>query len=228
VEDAAGSKSQFEIEGQGNDQVIQPGTAFMITDMLQGVIEEGTARAARGQIKNTAIAGKTGTSRDGWFVGYSQNLVCAVWIGFDDHKQLGLTGAEAALPAWVDFMKSAVDLRPELGGKSFDRPDGITIVEIDPETGQLATGLCPLHERVAMATTQAPFSECYRHNVYFDLTNSSEQPKTETPLLTKSEVHPRNRQKYPAGEFALLRDTRVDMDKSGRKVLMNEMRVVGR
>jgi penicillin-binding protein 1B len=211
------------------DQVIQPGTAFMITDMLQGVIEEGTARAARGQIPKTAIAGKTGTSRDGWFVGYSKNLVCAVWIGFDDNKQLGLTGAEAALPAWVDFMKSAVDLRPELGGKSFDRPDGITIVEIDPETGQLATGLCPLHERVAMATTQAPFSECYRHNVYFDLTNSPEQTKTEAPALAKSEpAHPNNRQKYPAGEFALLRNTRVDTDKSGRKVLVNEMRVVGR
>jgi len=226
---ATGSKSQFEIEAQVNDQVIQPNTAFMITDMLQGVIEEGTARAARGQIPKTAIAGKTGTSRDGWFVGYSKNLVCAVWIGFDDNKQLGLTGAEAALPAWVDFMKSAVDLRPELGGKSFDRPDGITIVEIDPETGQLATGKCPLHERVAMATTQAPFSECYRHNVYFDLTNSPEQTKAETPALARSEVpHPNNRQKHPAGELALLRDTRVDTDRGGKKVLVNEMRVQGR
>jgi penicillin-binding protein 1B len=223
---ATGSKNQFEIGAQETDQVIQPGTAFMITDMLQGVIEEGTARAARGSIPKTAIAGKTGTSRDGWFVGYSKNLVCAVWIGFDDNKQLGLTGAEAALPAWVDFMKSAVDFRPELGGKSFDLPDGITIVEIDPETGQLATGKCPLHERVAMATTQAPFSECYRHNVYFDLTNSGEQPKTETPALAKSELpHPKDRQKYPAGEFALLRNTRVDTDKSGRKTLVNEMRL---
>ena len=211
------------------DQVIQPGTAFMITDMLQGVIEEGTARAARGQIPKTALAGKTGTSRDGWFVGYSKNLVCAVWIGFDDNQQLGLTGAEAALPAWVDFMKSALDLRPELGGKTFDRPDGITIVEIDPETGQLATGKCPLHERVAMVTTQAPFSECYRHNVYFDLTNSPEQTKTETPALARSGApHPNNRQKYPPGEIALLRNTRVDTDKSGRKVLINEMRLPGR
>ncbi len=229
VEDATGSKSQLGTEAQMNDQVIQPGTAFMITDMLQGVIEEGTARAARGKIPRTAIAGKTGTSRDGWFVGYSKNLVCAVWIGFDDNQQLGLTGAEAALPAWADFMKSAVDLRPELGGKSFDRPDGITIVEIDPETGQLATGLCPLHERVAMVTAQAPFSECYRHNVYFDLTHSPEQTKTETPALAKSELpHPKSRQKYPAGEFALLRDTRVDTDKRGRKVLVNEMRIQGR
>src|SRR5712692_4356158 len=220
-------------EAQQNDQVIQPGTAFMITDMLEGVIDQGTARAARGLIPKTAVAGKTGTSRDGWFVGYTPNLVCAVWIGFDDHKQLGLTGAEAALPAWVDFMKSAVDLRPELGGKSFDRPDGITIVEIDPETGQLATGLCPLHERIAIATTQAPFSECYRHNVYFDLTNSSE-PKTETPVLAKSDANSQGQSRRDskrqrlAIESAGVRNTRVDMDKNGRKTLVNEMRVVGR
>src|SRR5436853_1809645 len=89
------------------DQIIRPSTAFLITDMLEGVVDHGTAHAARGSIKNTAIAGKTGTSRDGWFVGYTPNLVCAVWIGFDDNKQLGLTGAEAALPVWAEFMKAA-------------------------------------------------------------------------------------------------------------------------
>lgn len=214
------------VETQSVAQVIQPSTAFMITNMLEGVINEGTARAAKGRIPKTAVAGKTGTSRDGWFVGYTPNLVCAVWIGFDDNKQLGLTGAEAALPAWVDFMKSAVDLRPELGGKSFDRLDGTTVVEIDPETGQLATGLCPLHVRVAMPTAQAPYSECYRHNIYFDLTNSPEQAKSETPVLTKSQLpHQKTRPEYPVGELALLRDTQVDTDKRGRKVLVNQMRV---
>ncbi|HEY9502615.1 MAG TPA: PBP1A family penicillin-binding protein, partial [Pyrinomonadaceae bacterium] len=84
--------------------VIRPTTAYMITDMLSDVITRGTARRAKGALGNTAIAGKTGTSRDGWFVGYTPNLVCAVWIGFDDNEQLGLTGAEAALPAWTDFM----------------------------------------------------------------------------------------------------------------------------
>src|SRR5207302_4524374 len=153
-------------------QIIKPSTAFIITDTLQGVIDHGTAHAARGSIKNVAIAGKTGTSRDGWFVGYTPNLVCAVWIGLDDNQQLGLTGAEAALPVWTEFMKAAVDLRPELGGKSFDRPDGISIVEIDPETNELATGKCPQHERVALLSTQAPTSECYRHNVYVDFMNS--------------------------------------------------------
>src|SRR5207253_7524240 len=155
------------------DQIIQPASAYVITDMLEGVIDHGTARAARGAIKNTAMAGKTGTSRDGWFVGYTPNLVCAVWIGFDDNQQLGLTGAEAALPIWTDFMKNAVDLRPELGGKSFDQPDGISIVEIDPETEELATGKCPTHERVAILTNQAPLSECFRHNIYFDLRNDA-------------------------------------------------------
>src|SRR5207237_4468114 len=142
------------------DQISQPASAYVITDMLEGVIDHGTARAARGAIRNTAIAGKTGTSRDGWFVGYTPNLVCAVWIGFDDNKQLGLTGAQSALPAWIEFMKSAVDLRPELGGKSFAQPEGITIAEIDPETDELATGKCPTHERVAMLATQVPASEC--------------------------------------------------------------------
>jgi penicillin-binding protein 1B len=214
-------------------QVIQPDTAFEITDMLAGVIDHGTARAARGLISNTALAGKTGTSRDGWFVGYTPNLVCAVWIGFDDNRQLGLTGAEAALPVWADFMKSAVDLRPELGGKSFDQPDGITIVDIDPETNALATGKCPQHERIAIASFQAPTSECYRHNIYFALPDSAVAPEIEKPSFAKAETDSRRWRKErqlirQRSEFALLRDTRVDTDKRGRQVLVNDMRVSGR
>jgi penicillin-binding protein 1B len=210
---------------QQTSPVVQPSTAFMITDMLESVIDHGTARAARGLIPKTALAGKTGTSRDGWFVGYTPNLVCAVWIGFDDNKQLGLTGAEAALPVWTEFMKSVVDLRPELGGKSFAQPDGITMVEVDPETKELATGNCPMHERVAILSTQAPFSECFRHSIYFNLPSDSSD--VASPAIAKSQApHPLgNRQKEA---IALLRDTRVDTEKNDRKVLVNEMRVVGR
>ena len=150
--------------------------------------------------------------------------MCAVWIGFDDNKQLGLTGAEAALPIWTDFMKSVVDLRPELGGKSFAQPAGVTIVEIDPETEELATGKCPQHERVAIASAQAPTSECFRHSIYFALPN--DDPKPETPVVARSETlrSPKPRQKYSSGEFAQLRDTRIETDKRGRSVLVNEMR----
>jgi penicillin-binding protein 1B len=206
------------------EQIIQPETAFMITDMLEGVIDHGTARVARNAIKKTALAGKTGTSRDGWFVGYTPNLVCAVWIGFDDNTQLGLTGAEAALPAWIDFMKAAVDLRPELGGKSFEQPEGISFVEVDPETNQLATGVCPQHERVAVLVTQASISECLRHNGYFE---SARDPIIEdTPGVARAE-RPDFPLKRPP-ELGLIRNTRVDTSLDGRRTLVNEMRSGGR
>jgi len=144
-------------------QVISPATAYVITNMLAGVIERGTARKARGALPGTAIAGKTGTSRDGWFIGYSPNLVCAVWIGFDDNQQLGLTGAEAALPAWVDFMKGAVAVRPDLGGAHFECPEGIKFVEIDTATGLLSTITCPLRELIAVPEGEEPHMECYLH-----------------------------------------------------------------
>ena len=216
----------FEGGGQeAGEQVIAPATAFMITDMLQGVVDHGTARGARGAIKQTAVAGKTGTSRDGWFVGYTPNLVCAVWIGFDDNQQLGLTGAEAALPAWVEFMKGAVDLRPELGGQSFDQPEGITIAEIDPETDGLATGKCPSYERVAMLSSQAPTSECFRHNVYFDI--GDDLSVQERGVIARQETPrvPNQRQESSLLEFAMLRQTQVDTNKQGRKTLVNEMRI---
>ena len=148
---------------QPENQVVSPTTAYMITNMLSAVIDHGTARKARGAVPGTALAGKTGTSRDGWFVGYSPNLVCAVWIGFDDNKQLGLTGAEAALPAWVEFMKGAIALRPDLGGEHFECPEGIEFVEIDSQTGLVSTVSCPLRELIAVTEKTAPHLECYFH-----------------------------------------------------------------
>src|SRR6185369_17682756 len=83
--------------------------------------------------------------------------------GFDDNEQLGLTGAEAALPAWTDFMKEAIALRPSLGGAAFQKPAGIVSVKIDPETGYLAGPDCPYSITVNVASQFAPFGECYKH-----------------------------------------------------------------
>lgn len=149
-----------QLEGR---QLLKPTTAFMITDMLADVTRRGTGRRAKGSFKNVAIAGKTGTSRDGWFVGYTPNLVCAVWIGFDDNQQLGLTGAEAALPAWIDFMQDAIAIRPSLGGSSFIKPRGITSVKVDPETGFLAGPTCPSSMTVNVSAQFAPIVECLEH-----------------------------------------------------------------
>ena len=198
------------------DQVVSPTTAYMITNMLQGVVERGTARKARGAVHGTAIAGKTGTSRDGWFVGYSPNLVCVVWIGFDDNNQLGLTGAEAALPAWVDFMNDAVTLRPDLGGENFECPEGIKFVEIDAATGLRSTVTCPVRELIAVTERMAPSMECYLHG---NLPVQQGSPFAEEIETTTEFVA-----KQPKIEQPLRVGTGVQIDASGRRSLVNDIR----
>ncbi|HEU4931944.1 MAG TPA: PBP1A family penicillin-binding protein, partial [Pyrinomonadaceae bacterium] len=199
------------------DQVVSPTTAYMITNMLAGVIERGTARKARGAVSGTAIAGKTGTSRDGWFVGYSPNLVCVVWIGFDDNKQLGLTGAEAALPAWVDFMNDAIALRPDLGGENFECPEGIKFVEIDSATGLISTVTCPMRELIAVTDRMAPSLECYLHGNLPPQTS----PFAEESEGTREEIAVKKASPLSLRDY---RATRVDVDPSGRRALVNDMR----
>ena len=221
--------------------VIKPATAYLITDMLADVIDHGTARAARGAVKKTAVAGKTGTSRDGWFVGYTPNLVVAVWIGFDDNQQLGLTGAEAALPAWTEFVGEAVALRPDLGGEAFERPAGVRFVEVDPETGLLATASCPQHERMAVPAELAPNLECTAHGEMFEMTGSADgeefydyEPATVTEADGRTRViQPVARpQTLPRPEGVSRRlespnwhTTGVVTDTRGQRTLVNELRV---
>lgn len=204
------------------DQVVSPTTAYVITNMLSGVIERGTARKARGAVPGTALAGKTGTSRDGWFVGYSPNLVCVVWIGFDDNKQLGLTGAEAALPAWTEFMNEAIALRPDLGGANFECPEGIKFVEIDSATGLISTVTCPLRELIAVTDRNSPHLECYLHGNLPGQTNPFAE---ESESNTESTAQRRSiERKEITIEFRTYKSTRVDVDRNGRRSLVNEMR----
>lgn len=118
--------------------VFSPQVAYLMTNLLQSVVDSGTASRLRTMGLKGAIAGKTGTSGDGWFVGYTPNMVCVVWVGFDDNRDLRMKASDVALPIWADFMKQALELRPELGGESFARPGGIVTVDIDPNTGCLA------------------------------------------------------------------------------------------
>jgi len=208
-------------------QVISPTTAYMMTNMLSAVIDHGTARKARGAVKGTAVAGKTGTSRDGWFVGYSPNLVCVVWIGFDDNQQLGLTGAEAALPAWVEFMNGAIAVRPDLGGTNFECPEGIKFVEIDSGTGLLSTVTCPLRELIAVTDRTAPNMECYLHGNL--PAQGSPFAEEEVEQATESSVVARRKtdsqkEGVVSMELRMYKSTRVDTDSQGRKSLVNDMR----
>lgn len=180
------------------NNVVKATTAYMITDMLQDVIARGTARKAKGSVKGVAIAGKTGTSRDGWFVGYTPNLVCAVWIGYDDNKQLGLTGAEAALPAWIDFVREAVAIRPSLGGSSFPKPSGIVTVKIDPESGFLAGPDCPYSQTVTVASRFAPVADCYMHSAEYKLTDDTATEEEQETQSVNDDLSPKESDAAPA------------------------------
>jgi penicillin-binding protein 1A len=113
-------------------------TAYVITNMLEEVIQSGTG--ARARALGRPLAGKTGTTNefaDAWFVGYAPNLAAGVWVGFDDRRSLGdrEAGASVALPIWVAFMKPALSQLPV---QAFSIPDGIVFAKVDLKTGQLA------------------------------------------------------------------------------------------
>ncbi len=232
--------SPFNAQAQVARQVLKPSTAYMMTDMMTEVINRGTARAARGAVKKTAVAGKTGTSRDGWFAGYTPNLVCVVWVGFDDGSELDLTGADSALPIWTEFVRGAVELRPELGGEKFERPDSITFVEIDPETGALASMSCPHRERIALTPAMAPNFECFTHNALpdelasleaeeFEVEEKSAATRAETNVeATITRARPAivpHTSRTVAGDSFAIRATQTEVNRGGRTKLTNEIRV---
>src|SRR5262245_51959507 len=119
--------------------VMSPQVAYIMTSMMQDVLDHGTGARVRQMGFGGVAAGKTGSSRDAWFAGYTPNLVCVVWVGYDDNSDIGLTGGVIAAPIWADFMTRALRIRPELGG-NFEDPGDLVVYEIDPTTGAAAQG----------------------------------------------------------------------------------------
>ena len=146
------------------EQVLSPELAYMVDYMLELVINHGTGEGARKAGFLRPAAGKTGTtndSKDAWFVGFTPNLLAVVWTGFDQQEALGLTGAEASLPAWTAFMKAAAASRPEL---DFQAPADIRIVKVDPTTGYLAGANCPDAVMGVFPVSMAPTEVCQFHS----------------------------------------------------------------
>jgi len=140
---------------------VTPGEAYLITHLLQGVVDGGTAGMSRTLGLTVPAAGKTGsTDRDAWFVGYTPRLVTLVWLGFDDWDKLGLTGARGALPIWVEFMRTAVAVVPS---GPFPIPTSIVFHDIDATNGKLATPFCRLVIREAFLPSSAPTEVCREH-----------------------------------------------------------------
>jgi len=145
------------------EEAVDPRAAYLVTYALEGVLDRGTGHAARLAGIDFPAAGKTGTTdayRDSWFVGYTPDLVCVVWVGRDSGDPTGLTGSSGALRIWTRFMKSVY---PAGGRYDFATPPGITIAEIDPESGFLATYACPVSFPEAFPDDLVPSQTCPLH-----------------------------------------------------------------
>jgi penicillin-binding protein 1B len=159
-----GSFGLTEKVSTSSSQVFSPQVAYLMTNLMQSVVDSGTASSLRAMGLRGAIAGKTGTSNDGWFVGYTPNLVCVVWVGFDDNRDIHMKASDAALPIWADFMKEALEIHPEYGKDSFARPSGIIAVEIDPTTGLAAGPDCAEHKQEIFISGTEPYATCSHYN----------------------------------------------------------------
>ncbi len=144
-------------------KVARPDTTYLVTNMMRSVLSEGTGAAARAMGFSLDAAGKSGTTndlRDAWFVGFTPQLLTVVWVGFDDNQPVSLSGSQAALPIWTQFMKSATAGQASV---PFDVPDGITFTEIDRDTGKLATPGCPRTLTESFLTGTEPKEYCEVH-----------------------------------------------------------------
>jgi penicillin-binding protein 1B len=146
-----------------NHAVLDPRVAYLVTSLLIDVLNKGTGATVRARGFTLPAAGKTGTSRDGWFAGYTSNLVTVIWIGFDDNRDLGLAGGATAAPIWAEFMKKATLLPAYKNVKDFDMPQGVQSVMIDPESSQLATPSCPASRQEVYVSGSAPTQMCELH-----------------------------------------------------------------
>lgn len=145
------------------NRVISAENAFIITNMLTGVMEPGGTGSALKEQAGRITAGKTGTTEqknDAWFVGYTPQLCCAVWVGYDQGKAANLFGGSAAGPIWASFIRNAsVKLPPN----DFVKPDQVDLLTVCLDTGLVAVEACPRKNTMAFLSTNQPGELCYLH-----------------------------------------------------------------
>lgn len=176
--------------------VLDPRVAFLVDSVLKDVLNRGTGAGVRARGFTLPAAGKTGTSRDGWFSGFTSNLLCVVWVGFDDNRDLELTGGSTAGPIWADFMTQATSMSPYRDVKDFTMPDGVQSVVIDPESLELATPNCPTTREEVYVAGSAPTDFCELHGGHGLSTSTGSvlsqifggQPKTPTTTDASGQV----------------------------------------
>jgi membrane carboxypeptidase/penicillin-binding protein len=159
--------------------VARPESTYLVVNMMRSVLNNGTAASARSQGFANDAAGKTGTTndmRDAWFIGFTPELLCVVWVGFDDNTPINLAGSRAALPIWVDFMKAAL---AGVKTASFPVPPAnVVFTTIDPQTGLLASPSCPSTFSESFIAGTEPQEYCSWHDtISYEPTAPAEPPR---------------------------------------------------
>jgi penicillin-binding protein 1B len=144
--------------------VMDPRVAYLTTSLMENVVNSGTGFEVRRRGFTAPAAGKTGTSHDAWFAGFTSNLLCIVWIGNDDYSDIKVEGAKAAAPIWAEFMKRAVLLPQYSDTKEFVPPQGVVQVRLDKETNLLADSSCPVNYYAAFLDGTEPTDTCSHAN----------------------------------------------------------------
>src|SRR5207237_2361336 len=140
--------------------VLDPRVAYVMTNMMEGVVNYGLGYSVRRAGFTAPAAGKTGSSHDAWFEGYTSNLLCIVWVGYDDYSDIRLSGAQAAAPIWAAFMKHAATLPAYQDMQPFTPPAGVQQVVLDKVTNRLATPACPDDYSAVFVEGTAPRDTC--------------------------------------------------------------------
>jgi penicillin-binding protein 1B len=146
-------------------QVLDGRVAYLTTSLMENVLRgQGTGAGVRNRGFVSPAAGKTGTSHDAWFAGYTSNLLCIVWVGNDDYTDVKIQGADAAAPIWAEFMKRAVQLPQYSDTNEFSVPDGVEVVDLDKVTNLLGDDSCPDTYSAAFLAGTAPMDTCGHAN----------------------------------------------------------------
>jgi penicillin-binding protein 1B len=161
---------------------LDPRVTYLIVSMMQDVLRGGTGTGVRARGFTLPAAGKTGTSHDGWFAGFTSELLCVVWVGFDDNRDLNLEGAHSALPIWTEFMKRASKFPQYRDAAQFRPPAGVITEEICTESGQKAGPYCPDPRTEVFISGTEPAAECRIHRGFADRVVSEDE---DTPQVIR-------------------------------------------
>jgi penicillin-binding protein 1B len=183
--------------------VLDPRVTYLMVSMLEEVMRTGTAAGVRSRGFVAPAAGKTGTSHDGWFAGFTSDLLCVVWVGFDDNRELNIEGAKSALPIWTEFMKRALKIRPYSDAKPFSEPDGVVTINVDPQSGMLATPSCPESQPEVFIAGTEPVMACTMHGGHRgqDSVSGWEPPPNTTQVLPAHPYDPNLQPRHAAGNL---------------------------